>query len=166
MFNIHRCSACCRPSRIQITFNRFSTIFEVFVPHFIHTALIASSLKAFWIIQIVSAEECSSFMQNLLQIFCSTHSVIFECNGYPIHMLTQWHLPPLLTSTVKLSLFTHVHSSPLSLTARLHGYHANHSDYINNGWTFSRQTSYTVKNEEKVTIIFSFLMHFCRNNTS
>ena len=32
-FNIVRCSACCRPSRTWITFNRFSTTFEAFVPH-------------------------------------------------------------------------------------------------------------------------------------
>ena len=57
-------------------------------------------------------------------------------------MLTQWHVPPPLTSTVKLSLFTHVHSSPLSLAARLHQCHANHSCYINDGWVFSRQTVY------------------------
>ena len=34
MFNILRRSACCRPSRKWITFNRFSTIFEAFVPYF------------------------------------------------------------------------------------------------------------------------------------
>ena len=34
MFNILRCSACCRPSRMWITFHRFWTIFEAFVPHF------------------------------------------------------------------------------------------------------------------------------------
>ena len=28
----------------------------------------------------------------------------FECEGHTVHMLTQWHLPPLLTSTVKLSM--------------------------------------------------------------
>ena len=33
---------------------------------------------AFWIIQIVSAEECSSLMQNLMQIHFSTHSVILN----------------------------------------------------------------------------------------
>ena len=66
----------------------------------------------------------------------------FECDGHTVHMLTQWHLLPPLTSTVKLSVFTHVHSSPLSLAARLHQCHANHSRYINNGWTFSRQTLY------------------------
>ena len=33
-FHTLRCSAGCRPSRTQITFNRFSTIFEGFVPHF------------------------------------------------------------------------------------------------------------------------------------
>ena len=33
---------------------------------------------AYWIIQIVSAEECSSLMQNLMQIHCSTLSVILN----------------------------------------------------------------------------------------
>ena len=63
----------------------------------------------------------------------------FECDGHTAHMLTQWCLLSPLTSTVKSSLFTHVHSSPLSLAARLHGCHRNHC-YINNGWTFSKQT--------------------------
>ena len=57
-----------------------------------------------------------------------------------VYMLTQQHLLPPLTSTLKLSLFTHAHSSPLSLVARLHGCCANCSHYINNGWTFSGQT--------------------------
>ena len=42
----------------------------------------------------------------------------FECDGYTVHMLIQWCLPPPLTSTVTSSLFTHAHSSPLSLAAR------------------------------------------------
>ena len=62
----------------------------------------------------------------------------FECDGHTVHMLTQQHLLPPLTSTVKLSLFTHVHFSPLSLAARLHQCCANHFHYINNVWTFSR----------------------------
>ena len=33
---------------------------------------------AFWIIQIVSMEECSSLMQNLMHIRCFTHSVILN----------------------------------------------------------------------------------------
>ena len=52
--------------------------------------------------------------------------------------LIQWHLPPPLNSTVKLSLFTHTHSSPLSLAASLHWCCANLSHYTNNGWTFFR----------------------------
>ena len=44
----------------------------------------------------------------------------FECNSHTVHMLTQLCLPPPLISRVKSSLFTHVHSSPLSLAARLH----------------------------------------------
>ena len=64
----------------------------------------------------------------------------FECDGHTVHRLTQQCLPPTLTYTVKSSLFTHAHSSPLSLAARLHRCPANHSHYIKNGWTFSRQT--------------------------
>ena len=54
----------------------------------------------------------------------------FECIGHTVHMLIQWLLPPPLTSTGKSSLFMHAHSSPLSLAARLHGCHTNHSCYI------------------------------------
>ena len=57
----------------------------------------------------------------------------FECNGHTVHMLTQWRLQSQLTSTVRSSLFTHTHSSPLSLAARLHQCHTSHSPYINNG---------------------------------
>ena len=55
---------------------------------------------AFWIIQIVSVEECSSFTQNLMQIHCSTCSVIlnamvtqYTCSPtgvYHPHWLVQW----------------------------------------------------------------------------
>ena len=38
----------------------------------------------------------------------------FECDSHTVHMFTQWHLPPPLTSTVKSLLFTHVYSSSLS----------------------------------------------------
>ena len=55
---------------------------------------------AFWIIQIVSSDECSSLMQNLMQIHCSIHSVILNTtatqytssfNGiYRPQWLAQW----------------------------------------------------------------------------
>ena len=102
-----------------------------------------SIAMAFWIIQIVSAEECSSLMQNMVQICCST-SCHFECDSHTVHKLTEWHLPPPLTSIVMSSLFTHVHSSSLSLAARLHQCCAKCSHYINNGWTFSGHTSYII----------------------
>ena len=67
---------------------------------FICSALIASSPKTFWIIQIVYAEECSSLTQNLMEILCSTHSVIlnvmateytYSLTGvYCYHWLVQW----------------------------------------------------------------------------
>ena len=66
----------------------------------------------------------------------------FECDGHTVQMLIQQHLPPSLTSTVKSSLFTHAHSSPLSLAARSHRCRANCSPNINHGWTFSRQALY------------------------
>ena len=43
-----------------------------------------------------------------------------ERDSHTVHTLTQWRLPPPLTSTVKSSLFTHAHYSPLSLAARLY----------------------------------------------
>ena len=66
----------------------------------------------------------------------------FGCDSHTRHMLTQQCLPPPLTSTVKLSLFTQVHSSPLSLAARVHQCCPNCPHYNNNGWTFPRQTIY------------------------
>ncbi|KAF6125275.1 hypothetical protein HJG60_009794 [Phyllostomus discolor] len=67
----------------------------------------------------------------------------FEWDDHIVHIVTQQHLPPPLTSIVKLSLFTHVQSSPLT-AARLHQCRTNRSCYSNNGWTFSGQTSYTL----------------------
>ena len=66
----------------------------------------------------------------------------FECDGHTVHLLTQQHLPRPLTSTVKSSLSTHGHSSPVSLAARLHRCHTNYSHYTNKGWASSGQTSY------------------------
>ena len=80
----------------------------------------------------------------------------FECNGYTVHMLTQWCLLSPLTSAMKLSLFTDAHSSPLSLAARLHQCHAHHSHYINNGWTFSGQTSYSWSHSKSNVCLGSF----------
>ena len=76
-----------------------------------------------------------------LSLYLLSH---FECDSHTVHMLTQWRLLPPLTSTVKLSLFTHMHSSPLSLATRLHQCHENRSLYVNNGWTFSKQTLYII----------------------
>ena len=65
----------------------------------------------------------------------------FECDGYTCSLygvcLHYW--------LVKLSLFMHAHSSPLSLAARLHGCGTKCSRYINNGQTFSGQTLYSFK---------------------
>ena len=49
----------------------------------------------------------------------------FECDSHTVHILTQWCLPPPLTSTRKLSLFMRAHSSPLSLDVKLHQSHTN-----------------------------------------
>ena len=91
---------------------------------------------------VVSAGECSSLMQNLLQIHCSTHSIIlnatatqYTCavNGvYHLHWLLQW-------SHHCSRMCIPVHSPWLPGYVNVA---KNCSCYINNGWTFSRQTSY------------------------
>ena len=97
---------------------------------------------AFWILQLVSVKKCSSLRQSLMQIQCSTHCH-FEWDSHTAHTLTQWCLPPPLTSTVKSSLFAHAHSSPLSLAVRLHRRLANSSHHINIGWNFPRLCTYS-----------------------
>ena len=130
-FNILRCSACCRPSRTWITFNRFSTIFEVFVPHFYLCC-------THYIIPERLLNHPNSFHGGMSKLNAKFGADLlldslshFECDGHTVHMLTQWCLLPPLTSTVKSSLLTHAHSSPLSLAAWLHPCHANRSHYIN-----------------------------------
>ena len=94
---------------------------------------------AFWITQVVSNGgmfKLNTKFDTDLLLYLFNH---FECDGHTVHMLTQHLLPPP-TSTVKLSLFTHAQSSPLCLAARSHWCRANHSHYINSGWTFSVQT--------------------------
>ena len=141
VFNILGCSACCRPSRTRITFSRFSTIFEALVPHFyLHCTHCTIPESLF--------SHPNTFCRGMLKLTgkFDANSLLylfsyFECDSHTVHMLTPWCLPPPLTSTVRMSLFTHAHSSPLSLAARSHGSCANHSPYINDGWTFSGQTS-------------------------
>ena len=152
-FNILRCSACCRPSRVGITFNRFSTIFRALVPHFYlrctHCIISESLLNH---PNIFSMEEYLRFTQNLIQTDSLLYSFShFECNGHTIHTLTQWHVPPPLTSTVKSSLFTHAHSHPLSLAARFNRCHTNHFHYINNDRTISGQTCIPKRIESNVS---------------
>ena len=77
----------------------------------------------------------ATFGANLL-LYLLSH---FECDGHTAYRLPQWCLLPPLTSTVKSSLFTHVHSSPLSLAARLHWCPINCSCHINNGWALFGQ---------------------------
>ena len=76
----------------------------------------------------------------------------FECNSHTVQMLTQQCLLPALTTTVKSSLFMHVHSSPLSLAARLHRCPMNHSHYVNNVWTFPGQTWYHIHEMKNLTL--------------
>ena len=84
-------------------------------------------------------------MQNLMHIHCSTLSVIFNVKATQyMCSLNSVYPTSTLTSRAKSSLFTHAHSSLLSLAVRLHQCHANCSHYISNGWTFSRQMSYIV----------------------
>ena len=101
---------------------------------------LVAQAEAFWFIQRVSARMLKlnvKFDANSLP-FSLSH---FACDDHTVHTLTQRRLPPPLTGTVKPSLFTRAHSSALSLAARLHRCHTNHSRYINNGRAFSKQIS-------------------------
>ena len=101
-------------------------------------------LVAFWIIRIVSAEECSSLMQNLMQIYCSTCSVIFNVmatqytcslNGiYCPHWLVQWshHCSHMCIPVYSPWLPGYINVMQTLLLT------------INSGWTFSRQTLYII----------------------
>ena len=144
MFNILRCSACCRPSRTWIPFNRFSAIFEAFVPYFylrrtqLHVPKsLLYHLNSFCggMLKLNAKFDADLLLYLLKHVECDSHTV-------HTHMVTQWCLSPSLT-TVKLSLFMHMHSRPFPLAGRLHQCHSKCSCYIKNGWTFSRQTSYT-----------------------
>ena len=101
---------------------------------------------AFWIIWTNSFQggmlKLNTKFDTELFLYWLSH---FECHSHTVHMLTQWCRLPPLTSTVKSSLFTHEHSSPLSLAASLHPCGANCSRYVNNGWAFSRQTTYILR---------------------
>ena len=132
--------------------------------HLCHTftcaSLIASSLKCFWIHRgmfKLNAKFDADFLPSSL-----SH---FEWEDHTVHMLIQWHQSPQITSTVKLSLFTHSHSSPLSLAARLHWHHANCSYYVNDGWTFAEQTSCVEKPGISfwMTSLFSFWGPRCQH---
>ena len=76
-FNILVCSACCRPSRTWITFNRFLTIFEAFVPHiYLHCThcIIPESLLNHLNSSMFRWMECSSLPQKSMQNHCSTQA--------------------------------------------------------------------------------------------
>ena len=101
----------------------------------VHSCSLLNHLNSFW----RGGGVCSSLMQNLMQIYCSIHSVILNAmarkdtcslnNVYHPHWLVRWsHL-----------------SSPLSLAATLLRYCANCSHYLNNGSTFSGQTSWLIQ---------------------
>ena len=143
-FNILRCSACCRPSKTWITFNRFSTIFEAFVPHFyLHCThcIIPKSLLSHPNSFCGRMSKLNTNFDADSLLYSLSH---FECNDHTVHILTQLHLLLPLTSTVKLSLFIHAHSSPLSMATRLHQCHINHSHHINkNGWTYFGHISHS-----------------------
>ena len=103
-------SVWCRLARTWITFNRFSTIFEAFVPHFYLCCthcIIPESLLSHLNSFCGGMFKLNAKFDADLLLYSLSH---FECGDHRVHMPTQERLPPPLTSTVKLSLFTHVHS--------------------------------------------------------
>ena len=118
-FNMLRCSACCRPSRMWITFYRLSAIFEAFVSPFNLCCTHYIIPKAFWTTWIISAKECSS----LTTIWCRFAALHFQSFWMWGPHITRAHSIVFTNPTDcygKSSLFTHAHSSPLTLAARLY----------------------------------------------
>ena len=124
-----------------ITFHRFSAIFEAFVPHFYLRCTRCTVPES-------RLNHLKSFHRRMFKpkakFDADSFALLshFECDSHTVLMLTQWCVPPPLTSTVKPSLFTHAYSSSLFLAARLHQYRTSCSHYISNGWTFSGQPLY------------------------
>ena len=89
-FYILRCSACCRPSRMWVTFNRLSN--DSYLKHFCCThCIVPKSL-----LNHPNSFHRGMFKLNAkfdadLLLYLLSH---FECDGHTVHMLTQWHLPP------------------------------------------------------------------------
>ena len=88
----------------------------------------------------------NSFLRNV-QAWCSIQcrSVVLLTQSFWMRQPHSAHthlraLPAPLATTVKSSLFVHVHSSPLSLAAKLHRCIANCFYYIHNGLTFPDRT--------------------------
>ena len=136
--------------------NRFSTIFEAFVPHFYLCC-------THYIIPRSLLTHPNSFRGGMFKLYTKLDSDLllyllshFECSGHTAHTttLTDWYSEVVLVH--------HAHSIPLSLAATLYQCRANHSCYINNGWTFSGQTLY-VENWSKY---FLYIKPFNHHNNS
>ena len=95
---------------------------------------------AYWTTWIVSTEECSSSSKIWSRFVALLAQSFWMWQSHRTHAHSTVSTAPL-TSTVKSALFTHVHSSPLSLAARLHRCRANRSHYTDNVLTFSRLES-------------------------
>ena len=110
-------SAFCKSSRTWITFNRFSVIFEAFVPQFYlcctHCVVPESPLNhpnsfCGGMFKINAKFDADSLLYSL------SH---FECDSHRTYMLTQQHLPPPLKSTCSC-----MHIQSTFLDARLYGW--------------------------------------------
>ena len=144
----------CRPPNLGYSRAESPGWFDVLQKH---SAQAWACMLSWWSCQSPVASSCdllnhpNSFLGGMFKLNTTFDADLllyllshFECDHHTVHMLTHRCLPPPLTSTVKSSLLTHACSSPLSLAARLHWCCCiNHSHYINNGWTFSGQASFT-----------------------
>ena len=132
----------------------------------------------FWIIRIVSMEECSSLTQNLMQIHCSTHSVIlnvmateYGCslNGEPI----RWSHCHICTfqSTLHGCQFTLMSCKPvliiltmaglfLDRTCTIHGIQNVPLEKTTKTWDFNYSTGWG----GEWSYIGAKSLHFIRNN--
>ena len=117
-----------------------------------------SRAAASWIIRIVSVEECSSLTQNVMQMHCSTRSVILnamatQCTCSLNGPLVQWSHP-----CSHMCIPVHSPWRPKHIDVS-----ADCSCCINNGWTFSGQTSYGI-NYAMTSLAFRRSMLFSQDH--
>lgn len=103
------------------------------------------TLKAFWSFEIVSTNVCPQFKQNNVYLMMYlTHSLwMWESLSTQVHSMVSHYQ---LGNPVGECIFRHAVKGSHWLKVKLHKGHTTGSEVIQNGWIFSRGTTFTYTN--------------------